>query len=110
MGFYGKVNRTDRVSFTIDKVYSNRKEMEDTLKNGDDKIAIGRYVLIDYDGVGEQYPRLYAKVEKNNKGDEVFFFYFSRDMEEDSRAKFLSEEEYRVVIKKIQKKVGVILA
>jgi hypothetical protein len=61
MGFYGKVNRTDRVSFTIDRVYPTRMEMEDTLARGEDLVAIGRYVLIDYDGVNEQYPRVYTQ-------------------------------------------------
>lgn len=86
MGFYGKVNRADRVSFTIDRVYSTRKEMEDALKENKDMVAIGRYVLIDYDGVGERYPRLYTK----NFVD----FYFTKEMTASSRAKFLSEDKY----------------
>ena len=60
MGFYGKVTNTSKTQFTFDKIYSNRKEMDDAIGDivsntgefighKDDGVAIGRYVLVDYD-------------------------------------------------------------
>ena len=60
MGFYGKVTNTSKTQFTFDKIYSNRKEMDDAIRDivsdtgefigrKDDGVAIGRYVLVDYD-------------------------------------------------------------
>ena len=42
MGFYGKVNHSDKVSFTIDKVYESRYDMDQALLKGKDTVFIGR--------------------------------------------------------------------
>lgn len=47
MGFYGNVTNTNRTQFVFDRVYSNRKEMDDNAKT--DGVFVGRYVLVDYD-------------------------------------------------------------
>ena len=47
MGFYGKVEHTDKLNFVIDRIYPNRKEMESSAN--EDGIFIGRYVLVDYE-------------------------------------------------------------
>ena len=54
MGFYGKITNTSKTQFTFDKIYSNRVEM-DTAISGDnnDGVAVGRYVLVDYDQASE---------------------------------------------------------
>ena len=49
MGFYGNVSNITRSTFQFDRIYSNRKAMEDALANGEDDVYIGRYVLIEYD-------------------------------------------------------------
>lgn len=49
MGFYGNVSNITRSTFQFDRIYSNRKAMEDALASGDDNVYIGRYVLIEYD-------------------------------------------------------------
>ena len=33
MGFYGKVTNTSKTQFTFDKIYSNRKEMDDAIRD-----------------------------------------------------------------------------
>ena len=73
MGFYGKVNHSDRVNFTFDKIYNSRKAMEDALKTNNeskkDKVAIGRYVLIEYGMDVNSYPRVYSKLDDKVKDD-----------------------------------------
>jgi hypothetical protein len=88
MGFYGKVNHTDRVNFTFDKIYNSRKAMEDALKTNNeskkDKVAIGRYVLIEYGMDVNSYPRVYSKLDENTK---TINFYHLPSCEE--RIKYL---------------------
>lgn len=50
MGFYGYGNRSDvqkNTSFVFDKIYPNRKAMEEGI--ADDGVYVGRHVLIEYD-------------------------------------------------------------
>jgi hypothetical protein len=47
MGFYGKVNHSDKLNFVIDKIYPNRKLMDQGVNS--DNVFIGRYVLIEYE-------------------------------------------------------------
>lgn len=48
MGFYGHISNNSRGNFTFDKIYPNRKEMDEACAS--DGIFIGRYVLVEYDG------------------------------------------------------------
>ena len=47
MSFYGRIDRTDRVSFVTDKIYPNRKAMDNNALT--DGVFIGRYVLVEYE-------------------------------------------------------------
>ena len=46
MGFYGNISSVNKSTFQFDKIYPNRKEMDDACEA--DGIFIGRYVLVDY--------------------------------------------------------------
>lgn len=46
--FYGNVKYNQQNPFTFDKIYPNRKAMDDAVKDGTDGIFINRYVLINY--------------------------------------------------------------
>ena len=50
MGFYGNITNTSRTQFQFDKVYSNRKAMEQATLT--DHVYLGRYVLVEYDNDG----------------------------------------------------------
>ena len=47
MAFYGNVTNTSKTTFSFDKTYSNRYEMD--LNANRDGVFVGRYVLVDYD-------------------------------------------------------------
>lgn len=47
MGFYGNIANTSKTTFTFDKIYSSRFDMENNSKI--DNVFIGRYVLVEYD-------------------------------------------------------------
>lgn len=47
MGFYGNISNSNKSSFTFDKVYSTRKEMDAACDT--DGIFLGRFVLVEYD-------------------------------------------------------------
>lgn len=47
MGFYGNIKNTSRTQFYFDRIYPNRKAMEDNKTK--DNIFAGRYVLIEYE-------------------------------------------------------------
>ena len=49
MGFYGNISNTAKTTFTFDRVYANRSDMDNNADT--DGIFLGRYVLVDY---GEQ--------------------------------------------------------
>lgn len=51
MGFYGNITKTSNTQFTFDKVYPNRKTMEE--KRNVDGVYVGRYVLVEYDESGD---------------------------------------------------------
>lgn len=80
MGFYGNITNTSRTSFSFDKTYSNRYDMD--ISCGSDGIYAGRYVLVEYDGelTQDTYPQyyyyngeMYGSVEfKNFNANEKF--------------------------------------
>ena len=59
MGFYGNITNTSRTSFSFDKIYSNRYDMDTSC--GSDGIYAGRYVLVEYDSelTKDTYPQYY---------------------------------------------------
>lgn len=103
MGFYGKINNNNATQFVIDRIYPNRWEMEEALRDQEepDGVFIGRYVLIEY---GHSLTQLFKKIVqvKNDKGEliEEDRFYFSRLMSEESRAKFLAADDSENYYKK----------
>ena len=50
MGFYGNITNIARTQFSFDKIYPNRKSMEQSIIS--DGIYLGRYVLVEYDDNG----------------------------------------------------------
>lgn len=53
MGFYGNITNTSKTTFTFDKIYSNRLQMDNSCTS--DGIFLGRYVLIEYGLPATQY-------------------------------------------------------
>ena len=49
MGFYGNISNVNKTNMTFDKIYSNRKSMDESCAL--DGVYTGRYVLVEY----EQY-------------------------------------------------------
>ncbi len=47
MAFYGNITNTSKTTFSFDRTYSNRYEMD--LNANRDGVFVGRYVLVDYD-------------------------------------------------------------
>lgn len=70
MSFYGNITNVNKTQFSFDRIYHNRKEMED--KMSEDSIYLGRYVLVEYgNGFGlDIYTKLF--VVKNADGIEEF--------------------------------------
>ena len=59
MGFYGNITNTTKSSFSFDKIYSNRYDMDTSC--GSDGVYAGRYVLVEYDSqlTKDTYPQYY---------------------------------------------------
>lgn len=53
MGFYGNITNTSKTTFTFDKIYKNRQEMDLAAKT--DGVFLGRYVLVEYGMTANQY-------------------------------------------------------
>lgn len=53
MGFYGNITNNAKTQFQFDKVYANRKQMDNLAKSDD--VYIGRYVLVNYDNTNSSY-------------------------------------------------------
>lgn len=53
MGFYGNITNTSKTTFTFDKIYSNRLQMDNSCTS--DGIFLGRYVLVEYGLPATQY-------------------------------------------------------
>lgn len=80
MGFYGKIEHTDKLNFVIDKIYPNRKTMEEEMDK--DGVFIGRYVLIEYEqNEINPYVKLY-------KSPDSMDFYFDPSFNVETRAKY----------------------
>lgn len=53
MGFYGNISNTSKTTFTFDRIYSNRLQMDNSCTS--DGIFLGRYVLVEYGLPATQY-------------------------------------------------------
>ena len=47
MGFYGNITNTSKTTFSFDKIYANRRDMDAECALGDG-VFLGRYVLVEY--------------------------------------------------------------
>lgn len=47
MGFYGNITNTSKTTFSFDKIYANRRDMDADCALGDG-VFLGRYVLVEY--------------------------------------------------------------
>lgn len=81
--FYG--NTINPSQFQFDKIYPNRKEMDENCSN--DGVFIGRYILIKYD-TNKEISRIYIGNEKENG---KFYGYTSKNKEE--RTKIIFNEQ-----------------
>jgi len=65
MGFYGNITNTSRTQFQFDRVYTSRKQMDDSAS--EDGIYAGRYVLVNYeeDGASDYYLHAYKITTEN---------------------------------------------
>ena len=80
MGFYGNITNTSKTQFQFDRIYPNRKMMDENA--GTDGIYMGRYVLVEYDINDEKYLDNYPRLFKINNA-----FYYVADIQDnpDSR-------------------------
>ena len=80
MGFYGNITNTSKTQFQFDRIYPNRKMMDENA--GTDGIYMGRYVLVEYDINDEKYLDNYPRLFKYNNR-----YYYTADMQDnpDSR-------------------------
>lgn len=53
MGFYGNITNTSKTTFTFDKIYNNRLQMDNSCAS--DGVFLGRYVLVEYGLPATQY-------------------------------------------------------
>lgn len=47
MGFYGNITNTSKTTFSFDKIYTSRRDMDEACAEGDG-VFLGRYVLVEY--------------------------------------------------------------
>ena len=87
MGFYGNITNTSKTNFVFDKIYTNRKAMDDAQRKIDsntgqtvgDGVFIGRYVLIEYGQItNDSFIRAYGPKEDG-------YYHISDDKEEVTR-------------------------
>lgn len=67
MAFYGNITNTSKTTFSFDRTYSNRYEMD--LNANRDGVFVGRYVLVDYDA------KLNSQSYVLDTGNESLFLY-----------------------------------
>ena len=65
MSFYGNISNANKTNLTFDKIYPNRKQMEDNVDK--DGIFIGRFVLIEYDDNSHSHRMGYFNVDQYNE-------------------------------------------
>ena len=76
--FYGNIKNNSRASFIFDKIYTSRKEMEETLRQEENGIIIGdgvfinRYVLIDYNYAPDSNTLYVDRYTQNLEENEIY--------------------------------------
>lgn len=73
MGFYGNITNTTRTQFSFDATYPSRRIMDEHA--ADDRVYVGRYVLVEYDSDGSGAytgaPQVYKITKDGLKNDFV---------------------------------------
>lgn len=88
MGFYGNITNTSRTQFQFDRVYINRREMDQAAS--EDGIYAGRYVLVNYEEEGATDYYLHAYKIASESG---FLFGSSYNGEELTRFLYVDSPE-----------------
>ena len=76
--FYGNIKNNSRASFIFDKIYTSRKEMEETLTQEENGIIVGdgvfinRYVLIDYNYAPDSNILYVDRYTQNLEENEIY--------------------------------------
>ena len=80
MSFYGNIKRVNSSPYVFDKIYANRKEMDNAA--AEDGIYIGRYVLVKYtyDSINKTY---FDKYQLNENNEKVINDNYSSNANED---------------------------
>jgi hypothetical protein len=85
MSFYGNISNDNKTNLTFDRIYPNRKTMDENVEK--DGVFIGRFVLVEYDdntytrrlgykNPNELYNKLYLDSEYK------FSYFLSEDTKE----------------------------
>ena len=99
MGFYGNISN-NRATFQFDKVYHNRKEMDENCTK--DGVFVGRYVLVDYnDDTNINFINAYKIIDSTGKCN----FHTALDATKATRIEYAEGE----VLKTGQVKTGQLL-
>lgn len=69
MGFYGNISNTSKTTFTFDRIYNNRLQMDNNCAS--DGVFLGRYVLVEYGLPASQYIIGYLDNNENMYDDPV---------------------------------------
>ena len=64
MGFYGEISNSAKTNISFDKIYPNRKTMEENMTS--DGIYVGRFVLIEYDDATTIWRQAYTNDNVTN--------------------------------------------
>ena len=73
MSFYSSISNAGKTSLTFDKVYPNRKMMEDSCQN--DEVFIGRCVLVEYDDNTFAYNNGYIDIRPSEGSNVLYALY-----------------------------------
>ena len=92
MGFYGNITNINKTTFQFDKIYPNRKEMDDACAG--DGVFIGRYVLVDYNEdsiLGYVHAQI---TDENLKNKPVVVGYQEKREDENGNVEILADRFY----------------
>lgn len=65
MSFYGNISNANKTNLTFDKIYPNRKQMEEYVEK--DGVFVGRFVFIEYDDNSHSHRMGYFNINEYNE-------------------------------------------
>lgn len=94
MGFYGNLSNSARTQLYFDRIYSNRKEMEDNIET--DGVFVGRYVLVEYgqDTSRDGYLKVFAI--EDCVSQEGYYAYLSSDKNPETKLLLKLDDEENI--------------